>query len=153
MLINILWVGVKRIGPDSFQWCTATGQGAMGTNWSTGSSIWKWGRISSLWGWQEQVAQGDIGFSFSGDVQNPSGHSPVQPAVADPPSAGVWTRRPTEVPSNPEHSVILCNGKISVPGIALRSVERVINKSADKRPSVRQHMLQDFRELWPTTER
>jgi len=25
-------VGVKRMGPDSFQWCPATGQGAMGTN-------------------------------------------------------------------------------------------------------------------------
>ncbi|GAB0179831.1 mitochondrial enolase superfamily member 1 [Grus japonensis] len=26
-------------GPDSFQWCPVTGQGAMGTNWNTGSSI------------------------------------------------------------------------------------------------------------------
>jgi len=24
----------------------------MGTNWSTGSSIWTWGRTSSLWGWR-----------------------------------------------------------------------------------------------------
>ena len=40
------------MGPDSFQWCPATGQGAMGTNWSTGSSIWTRGRTSSLWGWQ-----------------------------------------------------------------------------------------------------
>jgi len=30
--INILRVGVKRMGPDSFQWCPATGQGATGTN-------------------------------------------------------------------------------------------------------------------------
>jgi len=28
----ILRVGVRRMGPDSFQWCPATGQGAMGTN-------------------------------------------------------------------------------------------------------------------------
>jgi len=28
-----------------------TGQGAMGTNWSRGSSVWTWGRTSSLWGW------------------------------------------------------------------------------------------------------
>jgi len=25
-------VGVRRMGPDSFQWCPVTGQGAMGTN-------------------------------------------------------------------------------------------------------------------------
>jgi len=30
--LNILRVGVRRTGPDSFQWCPATGQGAMGTN-------------------------------------------------------------------------------------------------------------------------
>jgi len=30
-LINISRVGVKRMGPDSFQWCPATGQRAMGT--------------------------------------------------------------------------------------------------------------------------
>jgi len=30
--INICRVGVRRMGPDSFQWCPATGQGAMGTN-------------------------------------------------------------------------------------------------------------------------
>ena len=51
MPINILRVGVRRKGPDSFQWCPATGQGAMGTNWSI-SSIWTWGRTSSLWGWR-----------------------------------------------------------------------------------------------------
>jgi len=32
ILINISRVGVMRMGPDSFQWCPATGQGAMGTN-------------------------------------------------------------------------------------------------------------------------
>jgi len=34
-LINVykyLKVGVKRMGPDSFQWCPVTGQGATGTN-------------------------------------------------------------------------------------------------------------------------
>ena len=40
------------MGPDSFQWCPVTGQGAMGTNWGTGSSIWTWGRTSSVWGWR-----------------------------------------------------------------------------------------------------
>ena len=37
-LRNILRVGVRRMGPDSFQWCPATGQGATSTNWSRGSS-------------------------------------------------------------------------------------------------------------------
>jgi len=31
-LIYICRVGVRRTGPDSFQWCPATGQGATGTN-------------------------------------------------------------------------------------------------------------------------
>ena len=51
MLINIWRVGVRRMGPDSFQWCPVTEQGAMGTNWSVGSSSWTWQRTSSLWGW------------------------------------------------------------------------------------------------------
>ena len=40
------------MGPNSFQWCPATGQGAMGTKWRIGSSTWTWGRTSLLWGWQ-----------------------------------------------------------------------------------------------------
>ena len=32
ILTNICTVGVRRMGPGSFQWCPATGQGAMGTN-------------------------------------------------------------------------------------------------------------------------
>ena len=52
MPTNILRVGVRRMGPNSFQWYPATGQGATGTNWSIGSSIWTWGRTSSLWGWR-----------------------------------------------------------------------------------------------------
>ena len=52
MPLNICRVGVRRTGPDSLQWWPATGQGAMGTNWSMGSSVWTWGRTSSLWGWQ-----------------------------------------------------------------------------------------------------
>ena len=45
MLTNISRVSVRRMGPDSFQWCPVTGQGSMGTNWT-------WGRTSSLWGWR-----------------------------------------------------------------------------------------------------
>ena len=32
MPLNICRVGVRRMGPDSSQWCPVTGQGAMGTN-------------------------------------------------------------------------------------------------------------------------
>ena len=42
------WYFVLLMGPNSFQCCPATGQGAMGTNWSS----WRWGRTSSLWGWR-----------------------------------------------------------------------------------------------------
>ena len=44
-------VSVRRTGPNSFQWCPVTGQGAMGTKWSIGSSSWTCGRTSLLWGW------------------------------------------------------------------------------------------------------
>ena len=36
----------------------------------------------------EQAAQGGYGVSFSGDIQDPPGQGPVQPAVGDPASAG-----------------------------------------------------------------
>ena len=35
-----------------------------------------------------QPAQGGCGVSFSGDIQDPPGQGPVQPAVGDPASAG-----------------------------------------------------------------
>jgi len=35
-----------------------------------------------------QAALGGCGFSFSGDIQDPPGQGPVQPAVGDPASAG-----------------------------------------------------------------
>ena len=36
----------------------------------------------------EQVAQGGCGVSFSGDIQDPPGCGPLQPALGDPASAG-----------------------------------------------------------------
>ena len=36
----------------------------------------------------EQAAQGGCGVSSSGDIQDPPGQGPVQPAVGDPASAG-----------------------------------------------------------------
>jgi len=40
----------------------------------------------------EQATQGGGGVSFSGDIQDPPGRGPVQPALGDPASAGGWTR-------------------------------------------------------------
>ena len=37
-----------------------------------------------------QAAQGGGGVSFSGDIPDPPGQGPVQPAVGDPASAGGW---------------------------------------------------------------
>ena len=56
----------------------------------------------------EQAAQGGCGVSFSGDNPDPPGRGAVQPALDDPASAGDWAGWPTEVPSNPYYSVILC---------------------------------------------
>ena len=36
----------------------------------------------------EQVTQGGCGVSFSGDIQDPPGQGPLQPAVGDPASVG-----------------------------------------------------------------
>ena len=36
----------------------------------------------------ERAAQGGCGVSFSGDIPDPPGQGPVQPAVGDPASAG-----------------------------------------------------------------
>ena len=36
----------------------------------------------------EQAAQGGCGVAFSGDIQDPPGQVPLQPAVGDPASAG-----------------------------------------------------------------
>ena len=47
---------------------------------------------TELFGALEQAAQGGCGISFSGDIQDPPGQGPVQPAVGDPASAEGWTR-------------------------------------------------------------
>ena len=86
MLKNVSRVGVRRMGPDSFRWCPATGQGATGTNCSIGSSTWTWGRTSLLWGQRSNGTGWPEGYrvSFSGDTQNPPGQGPVQPALGEP---------------------------------------------------------------------
>ena len=37
--VNVLRVGVMWMGPGSFQWCPATEQGVMHTDWNRRSSI------------------------------------------------------------------------------------------------------------------
>jgi len=49
---------------------------------------WESGAHEEHDGALEQAAQGGRGVSFSGDIQDPPGQSPVQSAVGDPASAG-----------------------------------------------------------------
>ena len=90
MLTNICRVGVTRTGPESFQWCPATGQGATEAE-EVPSEHEEELLPSEGNGALAQAAQGDCGVSFSGDIQDPPGRSAVQPAVGDPASAGGWT--------------------------------------------------------------
>ena len=78
------------MGPDYFQWCPATGQGATGTKWSTEVLAEREEELiySESDGALEQVAQRGCGVSFSGGTQNLSGWDPVQPALGDPATAG-----------------------------------------------------------------
>ena len=46
-------------------------------------------RVTEHW---NRLPKGRCGFSFSGDIQDPPGRCPVQPAVGDPASAGGWSR-------------------------------------------------------------
>ena len=110
MPINILGVGVKRMGPDSFQWCPVTGQEATGTNWSMRSSVWTWGRTSSLWGWRSTGTGCPEGlWSLLLWRYSRPGWTLSCAACSRWPcfSRGGWTRWSSEVPSNPEHSVTL----------------------------------------------
>jgi len=110
MLITICRVGVRRMEPDSFQWCPATGQGATGTNWSIGSSVWTWGRTSSLWGWRSP-GTGWPGRLWSLLLWRYSGPAWTRSCAICSRwpcfGGGGWTRWPTEIPFNPYHSVIL----------------------------------------------
>jgi len=57
-----------------------------------------------------QAAQGGCGFSFSGDIQDPPGHGPVQPALGDHALAGVLDQMTHRGPFQPRtfcDSVIL----------------------------------------------
>jgi len=73
------------MGPDSFQWCPATGQGA---TVSVPAEPEEELLPSEGDGALAQAAQGDGGVSFSGDIQDPPGQGPLRPAVGDPASVG-----------------------------------------------------------------
>jgi len=75
---------------STFQWCPATGQGAQTEAQEVPSEHEEEFFHSEGDGALEQAAQGGCGVSFSGDIQNLPGKGPVQPAVGDPASAGVW---------------------------------------------------------------
>jgi len=110
MLKSIWRMGVKRMGPNSFQWCPATGQGAMGTNWSIGSSVWTWGRTSSPWGWRSTGTgcPGRLWSLLLWRYWRPTWKRSCT-ACCRWPCFGrrVWTKWSPEVPSNPYYSVIL----------------------------------------------
>jgi len=95
MPVNILRMDVRRMGPDSFQWCTATqdkGQWAQTEAEEVPAEHEEELLYSEGDGALEQAAQRCCRFSFSGDIQDPPGQSPVQPAQGDPASAGGWTK-------------------------------------------------------------
>jgi len=59
----------------------------------------------------EEAAQGGSGVSFSGDIQDPPGQGPVQPAVGDPALAGGLDQMTYRGPFQPRTfcvSVVLC---------------------------------------------
>ena len=51
MCIKTWQESAKRTEPRSFQWCLATVQEAVGTNWGTGRFLWTSGSTSLLRGW------------------------------------------------------------------------------------------------------
>ena len=77
-----------------------------GSNWSIGSSIWTWGRTSSLWGWRS-TGTGWPGRLWSLLLWRYSRPTWTRSCAACSGWQGDWTGWPTEVPSNPYHSVIL----------------------------------------------
>lgn len=73
-LINVYQC--QEDGPVSSQWFQTIRQEATGRNWCTRSSTSTHGRTSSLWG--DQIDHRGCGISIAGDIQDLSGHNPVQ---------------------------------------------------------------------------
>ena len=109
MLINISRMGVKRMGPDSSQWCPGQDK----RQWAqTGAEEAPAEPEEELLpsegdGALAQAAQGGCGVSFSGDIPAPPRRGAVPPALGDPAWAGGWAGGSPGVPANPNHSVTL----------------------------------------------
>jgi len=75
----------------------------------------------------EQAAQRGCGVSFSGDIQDPPGQGPVQPAVGDPASAGGLDWMTHRGPFQPRP---FCDSvsKSSIGGIPLLGFKNTDNK-------------------------
>ena len=94
------------ISPVSLERCCQS----LGTNWGTGSSVWRWGRTSSLWGWRSPGpgCPGRLWSLLLLRYSRPAWTRSCAACCRWPCfSRGGWTRWPTEFPSNPYYSVIL----------------------------------------------
>ena len=103
MLINILQEGVRRMKPNSFQWCPATGQRVTGTNWSISSSVWRRGRTSRVTELPRVVMDSPCLEILKIRLDEVL-YNLLQVTLL---CQGDWTRWSPEVHSSPYHSVIL----------------------------------------------
>ncbi|NWX01122.1 TNPO1 protein, partial [Caloenas nicobarica] len=99
--------GAKMTEPDSLQWCPVIGAEARGKNRITGGSVLISGNTFSYCEDDQvlaKVAYRGGGVPVLRDIQKPSGCGSRWPYLR---RGRHWTRRPPEVPSNLNHSVLI----------------------------------------------